>query len=850
LIVLAFVALTVAMTWPWARMIRDAVPDPGDAYLNSWFLWWAYYQTFQDPLNLFQAPILFPSRDTLAFSENNYGISLLFFPLFALGLRPITVQGVAALVGFILSGYGAFRLTRTLSGSHGAAWVAGIAFGFATYRFHQLGHLGYMFSGWIPLLLEALVLFTRQRTWRRASWLGIAFAMNALTCIHWFVLTLIPLGLSAVFLLTRHRLWRDRDVWIRGGVGMAAAGLVLLPFLVPYLRVAYVHGMTRTSRESALYSARVGNWLSADPSNKLWHGFGPWAEAGERALFPGMLPIFLLIAAFYFSPPVRGSSSATLDPEPPRSNMLVSALDLCALVCLLAAGLVFGYAPSGVRVLGLTALHMTDPRTPLALCLVALSIRLYLALPRVWRPTGDRHALDTVALGLIWTVVGFCGSLGMNFVFHRFLFEHVFLFRSVRVPARWGMLACLGIALLAGLGAARLVAALRRRRPTLRPLPVYMILCGLLLFELRAAPLALVHAEVDPDALTLYFRQTPMRGGIVHLPSGGEEGNYRYVLRQADHHRPLVTAVSGFSTPLLTEIESLSRTQPIPDRFLDVLEKTPVSYLAVHRPQLRPEHRIAVDYMLARAISAGRLRYIRSFAGTGIHGNQGADLYAVVTTEPAARTEAALPFALPVREWDVLIARDPINVLGRYQALSQAVYRFSVASYGQMPRYADFLLDLQAIARGMMIDAPDDPAAREDRLRQSADRWVERARFKARYHGAGDTAYVVELTRNAGIVLDDAERTALIDRLERGAVTRARVLLDIVNSKAFVDAEETRSLVLLHFFAYLRRNPDDPPDGDWRGFHFWLREVEQSRDMSRLTRAFAASIEYQNRGGR
>ena len=37
--------------------------------------------------------------------------------LFALGARPITVQGVATLVGFVLSGYGAFRLVRTLSGS-------------------------------------------------------------------------------------------------------------------------------------------------------------------------------------------------------------------------------------------------------------------------------------------------------------------------------------------------------------------------------------------------------------------------------------------------------------------------------------------------------------------------------------------------------------------------------------------------------------------------------------------------------------------------------------------------------------------------------------------------------------
>ena len=857
LIFLAFVVLTVVMTWPWARMIRDAVPDPGDAYLNSWILWWDYYQTFHDPVHLFQAPILFPYHYTLAFSENNYGISLLMFPLFALGVRPITVQGVAELLGFILSGYGAFRLARTLSSSNGAAWVAGIVFGFALYRFHQLGHLNYMFSGWIPLLLEALILFTRQRTWRRATWLGIAFAMNALTCVHWFVLTLIPLGLSGVFLLTRYRIWRDRDLWLRGGVCLAAAGLVLLPFLIPYIRVSQMYGIVRTAEEATRFSARVGNWLSADPSNKIWRGFGPVPEAGERALFPGLLPLLLMFAAFYFKRPGSGSRSAARAGKFSRLRMLVSALDLFALACLVVAALVFGYKPSGIRLFGFDALRITHEVKPLALCVVAVLVRLSIAFPKFSWFGGDRNLLDTIragrhsemfALGLIWTVVGFCGSLGMHFFFHRFLFDYVFLFRSIRVPARWGMIAYLGLALLAGLGAKRLIEVLQVRMPRLRARPMYVIICAFLLFEQHAAPLRLVHGEVDPDALTIYFKQTPMRGGIVHLPAGGEEGNYRYVLRQADHHRPLVTAVSGFGTPILNEIEALFRKQPIPDRFFDVLEETPVSYLAVHRSLLRPEYRVAVQNMLGRGITGGRLRYIRSFAGTGINGNEGADLYAVVKTEPAAKAEAELPFAPPVREWDALIKRDPVNVLGQYQSWGQAVYRFYVASYGQMPRYAEFLPDLETISRGITIDAPDEQAKLEDRMRKFADRWVERAKFKALYKGMSDETYIDALARNAGIILEAGEREAIIDKLRHGAMTRGAVILNVVNNKAFVEKEETRSLVLLHYFGYFHRNPDDPPDNNWNGFNYWITEVEKSGDTGRLARGFMASGEYEHSG--
>jgi len=62
------------------------------------------------------------------------------------------------LFGFAFSGFGAFRLARTLTGRAPAAWVAGIAFAFVPYRFHHIPHLSFVFAGWMPLLAEAVVL--------------------------------------------------------------------------------------------------------------------------------------------------------------------------------------------------------------------------------------------------------------------------------------------------------------------------------------------------------------------------------------------------------------------------------------------------------------------------------------------------------------------------------------------------------------------------------------------------------------------------------------------------------------------------------------------------------------------
>src|SRR5882724_9449527 len=300
-IVLSFCAFTALLSWPYINYLRDAVADPGDPYLVSWMLWWDFHQTFTNPLHLFDANIFYPYRYTLAFSEHYYGIALLFFPLFALGLRPLTVHAVAMFFGFVTCGYGAFRLARTLTGSEAIAWVAGIIFAFVPFRFHLLSHLPYLFSAWIPLLFEALVLFVRKRSGKRAAWLGCAFFMTGLTTISWFTLSLVPFVFVAAVLLTRYGLWREREFWRRGAVALALASIALVPFMLPYFIVSRLYGFKRSIEEVKANSAWPIHWFSVENRNKLWNGMGANIPQGFNfKLFPGLLPILFSVVAVAF----------------------------------------------------------------------------------------------------------------------------------------------------------------------------------------------------------------------------------------------------------------------------------------------------------------------------------------------------------------------------------------------------------------------------------------------------------------------------------------------------------------------------------------------------------------------
>jgi hypothetical protein len=231
------------------------------------------------------------------------------------------------------------------------------------------------------------------------------------------------------------------------------------------------------------------------------------------------------------------------------------------------------------------------------------------------------------------------------------------------------------------------------------------------------------------------------------------------------------------------------------------------------------------------------LRFINRFDGRD-------DLYAVVKNEPQAKAEAPLPFAPEVREWGDLVKEDPVNVLGQYRSWSQTVYRFYVASYGQMPRYGEFRTDVEAIGRGVSVISLDQQSKLAANLGQFARGWVERPKFATEHKQLTNENFVDELTTRAGIALEPSERAGLIEKLSKGMMTRADVLVEVVNNRAFIEREDNRSFVLLHYFGYLHRNPDDPPDGNLDGFNFWLREVEKSGDPGRVTRAFMTSIEY------
>ncbi|HBB97153.1 MAG TPA: hypothetical protein DC054_17385 [Blastocatellia bacterium] len=171
-------------------------------------------------------------------------------------------------------------------------------------------------------------------------------------------------------------------------------------------------------------------------------------------------------------------------------------------------------------------------------------------------------------------------------------------------------------------------------------------------------------------------------------------------------------------------------------------------------------------------------------------------------------------------------------------------------------RLSDFLRDTPVVQNGIIVGQGNWQAQFDANKQAFALAFVQRADFIARYPAPTTaTAFVNALDLNAGGVLSDAQRSALIAELSPNSADtalRADVLMKVAENATLQQKEFNRAFVLMEYFGYLRRNPDDAPDANFAGYNFWLNKLNQFNGdyiNAEMVKAFIASSEYRQRFG-
>jgi hypothetical protein len=78
------------------------------------------------------------------------------------------------------------------------------------------------------------------------------------------------------------------------------------------------------------------------------------------------------------------------------------------------------------------------------------------------------------------------------------------------------------------------------------------------------------------------------------------------------------------------------------------------------------------------------------------------------------------------------------------------------------------------------------------------------------------------------------------------------VLRSVAEDADLKSTEFNKAFVLMQYFGYLRRNPNDAPDADFGGFNFWLNKLNSFGGNfvnAEMVKAFILSGEYRQRFG-
>lgn len=166
------------------------------------------------------------------------------------------------------------------------------------------------------------------------------------------------------------------------------------------------------------------------------------------------------------------------------------------------------------------------------------------------------------------------------------------------------------------------------------------------------------------------------------------------------------------------------------------------------------------------------------------------------------------------------------------------------ASYGVRPKFAEFMSDTHSIAENVVVGRNGWEQQLLLNKQAFVAAFVQRAEFQAAFDSLSNENYVDSLIAHTRVAFSESERAVFVSDLAGGRLTRAAVLLRIAGDDRFVSSKRNETFVMMQYFGYLRRDPDDS------GYQFWLDKLNQfggNFEQAEMVKAFIVSGEYRAR---
>ncbi len=573
-LVALFALLTLVLTYPLSRTPGSVALDLGpDTRLFLWTLGWDVHALTTSPLDLFDANIFYPEKNTLAYSEHQIGSALLALPFYLVSGNLVLAMNAVLLLSCLASALGTYYLARVLGIGRMGALVAALIFAFAPPRFFRLGQLHLASVQWIPLTLAFVHRYAAGGSRRHLVWAAVFFTLQALAGGQSAVFLALAVAGLVGYLVVAGKLQLGGKLASDVAFASVLVAVVNAPFAFPYLEVRSTLGLERSLHEAEEWSPHPESFVAA-PTH-VQSTILEWLGAGQRVrrranayLFPGWIPLVLALVSF------RRQDGLT-EPVPPKPQRIdgeggrptVVILDSLLAASGLAAVAIEAMGGFHIRIAGITLSAADGLRAAIAFAIL-LTVRLVFArrapfsfrsalerARRAWCTFAEHRFGLAPGFYLLAALFSLWAALGPRFGLYAAMYRLLPGFDFIRVPSRLTIISLLGLAVLAGVGFERLLAFrhLSSRSGNVRKaLAAVGVL--LLVAELAAFPLDANNYEIRIPLVDRWLAEQDPIPVVVALPVVDPRDDVEaarrhsaYMLYSTAHFSRLVNGYSGFT---------------------------------------------------------------------------------------------------------------------------------------------------------------------------------------------------------------------------------------------------------------------------------------------------------------
>lgn len=255
--------------------------EKNDGRLLAWTVSWDIHKLLTDPLGIYNANIYYPNQNTLTYSEHFIAGSILAMPVWLLtDGNPAASFNFLMILGYTLNAFCTYILVKYLTKRRLAGLIAGLIFGYCSYRVANFGHLQNMLVFYIPLLTYFLYRYFENKRYRFLIGAGLSMLMMSLT--SWYHMIFIW-GMFVLFLA--YFIYRKRFVksdYIKFGILIALNLAIILPFALPYFAFNKENQSAYTINELKNYSADFGGYLMPPPNTYIGGVVLPWLNVTKE----------------------------------------------------------------------------------------------------------------------------------------------------------------------------------------------------------------------------------------------------------------------------------------------------------------------------------------------------------------------------------------------------------------------------------------------------------------------------------------------------------------------------------------------------------------------------------------